>query len=106
MAATYMNFSTGVFHVDGDEPLTQAQVDSVWRHLPTTGASWVERGNLYVQQFDGAKAFNLGPVAASVKGVSSAVRTGHAKKKRSPAQLQREINEALGDKRPGWRNTR
>ena len=101
MGTTYMDFSTGVFHVDGDAPLTQEQVDSVWHHLPTTGASWVERGNLFVQQFDGAKAFNLGPVERGVKGASDKVRfSGHSKrhhatKKKPPAQLQREIDEAL-----------
>ena len=76
MGTTYMDFGSGVFHVDGDAPLTQAQVDSVWRNLPTTGASWIERGHLFVQQFDGAKAFNLGPVAPGVKGVSHKVRLG------------------------------
>jgi hypothetical protein len=76
MGTTYMDFGTGVFHVDGDAPLTQSQVDSVWRHLPTTGASWVERGQLFVQQSDGATAFNLGTVARGVKGVSDKVRLG------------------------------
>lgn len=100
MGTTYMDFGTGVFRVDGDAPLTQAQVDSVWRHLPTTGASWVERGDLFVQQFDGAQAFNLGPVEHGVKGASDKVRFGgHTKRhhatKKSPAQLQREIDEAL-----------
>lgn len=98
-----MNFSTGVFHVEGDGPLTQAQVDSVWRYLPTTGASWIEHGNLFVQQFDGATAFNLGPVERGVKGVSAKVRVrrgGHAKKrqhatKKSAAQLDAEIAEIL-----------
>jgi hypothetical protein len=87
--------------VDGDAPLTQAQVDSVWRHLPTTGASWVDRGNLLVQQFEGAKAFNLGPVERGVKGASDKVRFGghstkrHHATKKLPAQLQREIDEVL-----------
>ena len=97
MGTTYMDFGTGVFHVDGDAPLTQAQVDSVWRHLPTTGASWVERGRLFAQQSDGAPAFNLGPVERGVKGVSADVRRNHATKKKptAPSQLDREIAEAL-----------
>lgn len=91
MGTTYMDFSTGSFHVDGDAPLTQAQVDSVWRHLPTTGASWVERGHLFVQQFDGAKAFDLGPVERGVKGTSDKARFGwhsthHHATKKSPAK--------------------
>lgn len=108
MGTTYMNFGTGVFHVDGDAPLTQAQVDSVWQHLPTTGASWVERGQLFVQQSDGAKVFNLGPVERGIKGVSDKLRFGghakrkHAKrhhaKKKPPAQLDREIAEVV----PAW----
>jgi len=61
MGTTYMDFGSGVFHVDGDAPLTQEQVDSVWIHLPTTGASWVERGHLFAQQRDGATAFNVQP---------------------------------------------
>jgi hypothetical protein len=97
MGTTYMDFSTGVFHVDGDAPLTQAQVDAVWRHLPTTGASWIEHGNLFVQQFDGAEAFNLGPVERGVEGTSDKVRFGvHSK---SHAQLNREIAEALNKRR-------
>ena len=114
MGTTYMNFGTGVFHVDGDAPLTQDQVDSVWLLLPTTGASWVERSHLFVQQRDGAVAFDLGPVEHGVRGVSDSVRLHgkagvkkskphhstrkarrHATKKKSPAQLDREINEAL-----------
>jgi hypothetical protein len=121
MGATYMDFSTGTFHVDGDDPLTQDQVDSIWYHLGTTGAGWVERGRFYVQQYDGAKVFDLGPVAAGVKGVSQVTRFGgkkpshmqgfgkksHATKKKavrprrahatkkSPRDLQRDIDEVL-----------
>lgn len=112
MGATYMSFGTGTFHVDGDDPLTQDQVDSVWHHLPTTGAGWVERGHLYVQQYDGAKVFDLGPVAPGVKGVSDDTRFGkkkpkHATKKKavtarrahaekkSSRELQRDIDEVL-----------
>jgi hypothetical protein len=114
MGTTYMDFGTGSFHVDGDAPLTQDQVDSVWLHLPTTGASWVEKGQLFAQQRDGAIAFNLGPVEPGISGVSAAVRLHgkagvkkskahhstrkarhHATKKKSPAQLQREIDAAL-----------
>jgi hypothetical protein len=116
MGTTYMNFSTGVFHVDDDAPLTQEQVDSVWHHLPTTGAGWVEKGHLFVQQRDDGFAFDLGPVEPGVKGVSPDVRLGKAKKsarahstrkkkparahatKKSPAQLDREIAEVV----PGW----
>ena len=118
MGPTYMNFGTGVFHVDGDAPLTQEQVDSVWLHLPTTGASWVERGHLFVQQRDGAAAFNLGPVEPGVRGVSDSIRlhgkagikkstTHHATRKaiqrhhatkKSGTQLDREIAEVV----PGW----
>ena len=101
MGTTYMNFGTGVFHVDGDGPLTQEQVDAVWRNLPTTGAAWVDRGRLLVQQRDGAEIFNLGPVEGGVKGVSDATRMkgygvgGGGGSKKSPAQLQREIDDAL-----------
>ena len=115
MGATYMSFGTGRFHVDGDGPLTQEQVDSVWYHLPTTGAGWVKRGHLYVQQFDGAKVFDLGPVEAGVKGVSRETQFGgkkprHATKKKavtarreyptkkSPRQLQREIDDVLSNR--------
>jgi hypothetical protein len=117
MGTTYMDFGSGVFHVDGDAPLTQEQVDSVWLHLPTTGASWVERGRLFVQQRDGATAFNLGPVEPGIKGVSDSVRLHgkagvkksktqhstrkarqHSAKKKSPAQLDREIAKVV----PGW----
>lgn len=118
MSTTYMNFGTGVFHVDGDAPLTQDQVDSVWHHLPTTGAGWVEKGRLFVQQRDDGFAFDLGPVESGVKGVSTDVRFGKPKKstrahstrkkpvraarahatKKSPAQLDREIAEVV----PGW----
>ena len=109
-----MDFGSGVFHVDGDAPLTQEQVDAVWLHLPATGASWVERGHLFVQQHDGATAFNLGPVEPGIKGVSDSIRlhgkagvkkskTHHSTRKaqrhhatkKSPAQLDREIAEAL-----------
>jgi hypothetical protein len=51
--------------------------------------SWIERGSLFVQQFDGAEPFNLGPVEQSVKGTSSKVRFGESSKSR--AQLDREI---------------
>ena len=103
MGATYLNFSTGVFHVDGEAPLTQEQVDSVWFHLPTTAAGWVERGRLFVQQFDGAKVFDLGPVERGVKGVSDEVRLGGYKKrhhstKKSGAELDREIAETLSQR--------
>lgn len=112
MGTTYMDFGTGAFYVDGEAPLTQEQVDSVWLHLPTTGASWVERGHLFVQERDGSTAFNLGPVMHGIKGVSNAVRFQHpmstskrhhaTKKspachstKKTSAQLQHEIDEAL-----------
>jgi len=107
MGSTYMDFGTGTFHVDGDGPLTQDQVDSVWRKLPTTGAGWIERGRLLVQQWDGAKVFDLGLVERGVKGVSDAARMkgygvrggggaeGGGGSKKSPAQLQREIDDAL-----------
>ena len=111
MGATYMSFGTGTFHVDGNDPLTQEQVDSVWHHLPTTGAGWVEKGHLFVQQYDGAKVFDLGPVATGVKGVTDRTRLGgykrqHATKKvtrarrahttkKSPRELQRDIDEVL-----------
>ncbi len=103
MGTTYMDFGTGTFHVDGDGPLTQEQVDAVWRNLPTTGAAWVDRGRLLVQQRDGAGAFDLGPVESGVKGASDAVRMkgygvkggGGGGSNKSPAQLQREIDDAL-----------
>lgn len=116
MGATYVNFGTGTFHVDGDDPLTQDQVDEVWYRLPTTGAGWVEKGHYFVQQYDGAKVFDLGPVAAGVKDVSdktqqSGYTHGHKRqhatkkkavkarrvhaKKKSPVQLQREIDAVL-----------
>jgi len=118
MGATYMDFGTGTFHVDGDDPLTQEQVDEIWHHLPTTGAGWIEKkrpgkpAHFYVQQWDGAKVFDLGPVEHGVKGVSYDVQHGkkkpkHATKKKavkarrahaakkSPRELQRDIDEAL-----------
>lgn len=102
MGTTYMDFGTGTFHVDGDGPLTQDQVDSVWRRLPTTGAGWIERGRLLVQQWDGAKVFDLGLVERGVevrgfditKSKSYGIEGGGGSKK-SPAQLQREIDDAL-----------
>ncbi len=63
----YMDFGSGDFRCDGNGPLSQPQVNSVWCSLPTTGAGWIERGRLFVQARDGAKAFDLGPVKPGVK---------------------------------------
>jgi hypothetical protein len=63
----YLNFGSGVFHCSGNGPLSQAQVNSVWCSLPTTGAGWVERGHLRVQSRDGGTVFDLGPVARGVR---------------------------------------
>jgi hypothetical protein len=38
--------------------------------MSTTGASWVEKGQLFVQQHDGAIAWNLGSVEPGITGVS------------------------------------
>lgn len=43
--------------------ITQPQINSIWLSLPTTGAAWVERGKLYVQNREGGKVFDLGEVA-------------------------------------------
>lgn len=75
------------------------------------------RGHLFVQQRDGAVAFNLGPVEPGIKGISDSVRlhgkagvkksktshsvrkaSHHSTKTKSPAQLDREIAEVV----PGW----
>ena len=65
----YVDFSKAVFACSGSGALTQAQVRSVWQTLPMTGAAWIERGRLFVQNKDpdfGGKVFNLGPVASGV----------------------------------------
>lgn len=60
--------SSGVprLHADGTGPLTQAQVESIWQTLPTTGAAWIRHGRLFVQGHDGAEAGCLGPVEPGV----------------------------------------
>lgn len=60
--STWYSFESGVLFADGDGPLSQAQIDSIWHMLPTTGASWIERGSLYVQDRDGGTVVCLGPV--------------------------------------------
>jgi hypothetical protein len=67
-------FSNGTLYADGDGPLSQAQVDAIWRSLPTTGAGWIAAGALYVQQFDGAPQINLGPVADGVTHINKDYR--------------------------------
>jgi len=96
MGATYMDFGSGSFYADGDGPLTQEQVDSVWRNLPTTGASWVDRGRLYAQQFDGARAFDLGPVAPGVK-----VRGFDVARSKSTSELEQESRALARGSAPG-----
>ncbi len=56
-------FESNILYADGDGALTQEQIDSIWNLLPTTGAAWIERGQLYVQNREGGKIANLGPVA-------------------------------------------
>ena len=67
---TWFSFERGVLHCDHSDPFTQEDIDSIWRSLPMTGAAWVERGELYVQDCDpevGGRVFVLGPVASGVR---------------------------------------
>lgn len=87
----YVDFAKPEFVCDVNGPLKQPQVTSVWYTLPTTGAAWIERGRLLAQQYEGARVFDLGPVAdgvsmskipRSVKNASYAAYEGPPRKKR------------------------
>lgn len=85
----YMNFEREEFMCDGAGKLTQPQVNSVFVALPTTGAGWIERGHLRVQAREGAKVFDLGPVAEGVtmRAAQRAVR--FAKPLHTPSRARR-----------------
>jgi hypothetical protein len=61
-STAWFSFSDGSLRCDTVGPLTVDDYNAIWNSLPTTGCAWVECGNMFVQQCDGAIAYNLGPV--------------------------------------------
>ena len=70
ISRAWFSFETNSFYCDTAGLLTQADCYSVWRSLPTTGCAWVDKGHLYVQQCEGAIAFDLGEVESGVSRAS------------------------------------
>jgi hypothetical protein len=65
-ALAWYSFDSRTLYVEGEGPLSQEQVSSIWNCLPTTGCARIERGKLFIQQRDGAEIL-LGDVAAGVR---------------------------------------
>jgi hypothetical protein len=60
----WFSFETGTLHCDTVGPLTVDDYNAIWNSLPMTGCAWRERGHMFVQQRDGAIAYDLGEVVS------------------------------------------
>lgn len=73
-AQAWLSFETNTLHrQDGreDEPLSRAEVDSIFEHLPATGAMWIEKHedgrHLFVNRYAGGSSYDLGLVESNVR---------------------------------------
>lgn len=66
----YFNFEREFLEAP-EGPLSQETCEEIWHNLPQTGCAWIERGHLFVQQRDGAIAWDCGEVAEGVTAVRS-----------------------------------
>lgn len=64
----WFSFEHSVLHAP-DGPLSQESCASIWEALPMTGCAWIEHGRLYVQQRDGAIAWDCGEAADGVTAI-------------------------------------
>jgi hypothetical protein len=62
----WFSFQDGILRIDHDGPISQSEAYSIWKSLPATGAAWIERGLLFIQQYDGATPVVLGAVERGV----------------------------------------
>jgi hypothetical protein len=70
MSNARFSFVENVLYVDHEEPLTQADCASIWYHLPTTGAAWIEKGYLFVQDRETTDGSSVRIVALVATGVT------------------------------------